>query len=87
MLEHKKYSSLIKDDEIIFKAMVVETLGGWCDEAIEVISFLASALAKRNPFTSYALELKRLYEKYSVSLQRNNARMILSRINDIPLSV
>lgn len=48
--------------EIVFKAVVAETLGGWCDEAVEFFAFLSSSLAKRSPSSSFALESRRLYE-------------------------
>ncbi len=82
-VKHRKYSSLIKDDEIVFKAIVAETLGGWSSEAHEFFSFVAAALAKRHPHGDVKLELKRFYELLSVSLQRSNARMILTRISGV----
>jgi hypothetical protein len=80
-VKHRKYSRLIRDGEIVFKAVVAETLGGWSDEAVEFFAFLSSSLAKRSPSSSFALEARRLYEQLSISLQKSNARMILSRIN------
>jgi hypothetical protein len=80
-VKHRKYSRLIRDGEIVFKAVVAETLGGWSDEAVEFFAFLSSSLAKRSPSSSFALESRRLYEQLSISLQKSNARMILSRIN------
>ena len=75
-----KYVALIKKNNLKFSAIIAETLGGWNSKVHALFSFLARSLADRNSKCSFADEKLNIYRSLSASIQRSNARMILSRV-------
>ena len=63
---------------IHFQPLVVETFGGWCPEAISYLKEIARLNARRWGRDS-ALEIKYLFQRLSISLQRGNAALIADR--------
>jgi hypothetical protein len=78
-----KYSdALLKDDSILFTPVIAETFGAWNSKAVVFFNDLSSWLSSRDPSLLKSDISSRLYQKASVIIQRANARMILSRIQD-----
>ena len=69
--------------------MAVETFGGWGQRAMSTIAHLSTLLAAQSG-TRQADELRCMYQRHCIALQRDNARMILefravSCRSDIPI--
>ena len=61
-----------------FTPLLAETFGGWGQQAMSTFSQLSSLIAARSG-TKASDELRWMYQRHSVALQRDNARMILAR--------
>ena len=75
--EDKSYEAC-RLQSIRFVPMAVETTGGWGQAAIQTFRVLSSMLSAQTG-RSQSEELSWMYQRHSVALQRDNARMILSR--------
>ena len=64
---------------IAFIPMVVETLGGWEEEAEQLIRKLGKALARATCQDDGEV-VRHLFGKLSILLVRSNASMILNRV-------
>ena len=66
---------------IAFCPIVVETFGGWDSEALKLLKDLARQGARRWGKTNTD-EIKFLFQRLSVSLQRGNAALLIERDAD-----
>ena len=66
---------------ILFKPLVVETFGGWDEEAVTYLKQLGRHSARRWGKKD-SLEIKFFFQRLSVALQRGNAALILDRDNE-----
>ena len=67
-----------RDQGIYFQPLIVETFGGWDRDAISFLKELARLSARRwgkDP----AQEIKFLFQRLSVTLQRGNAALLIDR--------
>jgi hypothetical protein len=78
--QHKDAKSLelCAAQGILFVPLAVEVLGGWGQIALNTFKRLARMLSERTG-RSRSEETTYLYQRLSVSLQRDNARMIQQR--------
>ena len=67
---------------IQFHPMVVETLGGWAEEASKQLKRMASNTARRTGAV-YSVTVRHMFERLAVILQRGNASILL-RKSEIP---
>lgn len=68
--------------------VVVETLGGWCQEAISTIRSIGQALGYRtNNHEPIDLSTKHLYGRLAMALWRGNASLWMRRQPSFPPSV
>ena len=63
---------------IIFKPLVVETFGGWDSEAVAYLKQLGRHSA-RQWGKKDSIEIKYVFQRLSIALQRGNAALILDR--------
>ena len=75
----KKYGEACLAEGIAFIPMVVETCGGWEEEAEQVIRRLGQALARAS-CQDDAEVTRHLFGKLAILLVRSNASMILNRV-------
>ena len=80
--KHSKYSQIINDG-YIFKAFAVETMGPWCEEAINWINNIGSNL---NLKSGDSRSKHYLYQRISLAVQRGNAASIMGSLpSSIPM--
>jgi hypothetical protein len=75
-----KYNDLLADSSIVFKAVIVETLGAWNGDAKYVIADLGKKLSQRKFGRTVNECVNYIYNSASIILQRSNARILLSRM-------
>jgi hypothetical protein len=75
----KNLSAEIRNADFHFAPIIISTMGQWESSAYEIIGKIAKMIANRS-FTSYAVTMSQMFQKLSISLQRSNARAILSRL-------
>ena len=68
---------------IIFQPLPVETLGGWHEKCLPVISKLGKQLA-RHTGADESEVVSHLYQRLSILLMKGNAALLLSRTPDFP---
>ena len=75
----EKYANNCNNEGIKFYPLVVETLGGWHSDALEVIAKLARQLSSH---TGGEIEeiTRHLFQRLGVLLARGNAALILNRM-------
>ena len=66
---------------IFFQPLVVETFGGWDTDALKYLKDLARQSARRWGKNN-AEEIKFLFQRLSVALQRGNASLLIARDSD-----
>ena len=78
-VKHKSYDPGYADIDEDFLPIVVDTYGLWGSEALLTINELITRGCRRLeiPFEVYGPQT---WQKLSICLQRNNARMIISRL-------
>ena len=83
--ERKMRSSFNACDaqRISFIPLPVETLGGWHAEAEKHIARLGRELARSTSGTDYKTSTNHLFQRLSLTLQKGNAALILSRTTDV----
>ena len=69
-----------------FLPIVVETLGGWCSDAITTICLIGQALGQRLNSTDPAHSTKHFYGRLGVALWRGNAALWMHRQPTLPFS-
>jgi len=74
----KKYADDIKIADYEFQPMIVDTMGRWDDDAVKVLSKMASIYAKNN-CQDYSRVKNQIFQKLSISIQSSNAKAILQR--------
>ena len=74
-----KYSQACTQKGMMFVPLVVDSLGAWGDEAIQVIKKIAGGLAARGDEHSEE-QSRRIFQRLSVSLQRRNGAMFVDRM-------
>ena len=62
----------------MFLPLIVETFGTWDLGAIKILKKMAGRAAPRKG-TDYSVEVKFLFQKLSVALQKGNATLLLCR--------
>ena len=67
-----------RNQGVFFQPLVVESFGGWDSDALKFLKELGRQEARRWGKDS-ALEIKFLFQKLSVALQRGNAALLLDR--------
>jgi hypothetical protein len=76
--KHSKYSSIISSN-YIFNGLAFETLGPWCQEAIDFINVIGNRhIAESGDSKSK----KFLFERISLAIQRGNAASIRGTFPD-----
>ena len=79
------YASRCLENGLGFYPMVVEVFGGWGSKSMPVFQYLSKMIASRSGIKKDTAK-QRLLERLSVTLQRCNARALLSRIDpSLPL--
>ena len=68
---------------ISFIPLPVETYGGWHSEAEKQIERIGRELARSNSGTDQKTSTNHLFQRLSLTLQKGNAALILSRSTDI----
>ena len=58
--------------------MVVDSFGAWDKESVDIINLIAQNDAERNE-VSFSIRKNLIYQKLSISLQKSNARTILTQ--------
>ena len=71
---------------ISFIPLPVETFGGWHPEAVKHIGRLGRELSRSPAGVSQDTASKHLFQRLSLSVQKGNAALILSRSTDIHFS-
>lgn len=74
-----KYSEACRLQNLHFVPVAVETFGGWGVQAQETFRMLSAMVAARSG-KSHSDELRWMYQRHAVALQRDNARMVLRRM-------
>ena len=70
-----------------FIPIVVETLGGWCPDAISTIRLIGRALGQRLNSTNTVDTTKHLFGRLAIALWRGNAGLWMHRHPTLPLSI
>jgi hypothetical protein len=78
-VKNTKYSRLAREAGVLFKPLVVESLGAWCSQARGLFSAIGSRIAHRKFGGSSLSCTEFIYKSLSNILQKANARAILSR--------
>lgn len=80
-VKHSKYSILMarKSDELVLWPVVVETLGAWSDDSLQLFDLLALWQSRRDSSISRASLRFSLLRRASCLIQRFNARMLINR--------
>ena len=74
------YEEACVEQGFLFIPLAVETYGGWGAMAQETFKSLSHMISHRSGnLKSESDELRWMYQRHSVALQRDNARMILRR--------
>ena len=68
---------------IFFQPLVVESFGGWDNEAVTFLKKIATQDARRWGKSS-ALEIKHFFQRLSIALQRGNAALLIERDHELP---
>ncbi len=68
---------------VSFIPLPVETLGGWHPEAEKQISRIGRELARSSLGTDQKTASNHLFQRLSLSLQKGNAALLLSRSTDV----
>ena len=83
--KHEKYDHHVlkwNNDQINRKAkfipMIADSFGAWSQNSIDVFDFILKRDPERNE-VSYSIRKNFLFSKLSISIQRNNARSILNK--------
>ena len=63
---------------IFFQPLVVETFGGWDSDALKFLKEIGRQDARRWG-KDFAMEIKFLFQRLSVALQRGNAALLIER--------
>ena len=58
--------------------MIADSFGAWSQNSIDVFDFILKRDPERNE-VSYSIRKNFLFSKLSISIQRNNARSILNK--------
>ena len=69
-----------------FLPLVCESLGGWGNEAIQVVKRLSSSLARQTS-KSEAVIISHTWGKLGIILQRYNGQILANRVSHHPLTV
>jgi len=80
-VKHRKYDKEFKKTNILFIAAVADTFGSWTEERERIIAEVARRGAKRMITDDFAY-ISLCWQRLSVSLQKDCANMLLSRINN-----
>ena len=72
------HSDACRREGIHFYPLVVETFGGWDEEAVDFLKKLARHSARRRG-KSDAIQIKHFFQQLSVPLQRGNAALLVDR--------
>ena len=75
----EKYANNCNNEGIKFYPLVVETLGGWHSDALEVIAKLARQLSSHTGGENEEVT-RHLFQRLGVLLARGNAALILNRM-------
>ena len=78
VVKRDKYQKACDERNFSFHPLVVETTGGWCDSARDYIDHIVFSLARRERLPRDLVK-RQLYQVLSVTLQRANSNMLLSR--------
>ena len=78
-----KYSELCRAEGIVFHTLPVEALGGWDNEAVEVLKRLGQALA-RSTCQEEGEVTKHLFGRLSILLMKGNSSLIQNRVPTHP---
>ena len=70
-------------NRIAFIPLPVETFGGWHSEAEKQIKRLGRELARSTSGTDQKTSTNHLFQRLSLTLQKGNAALILSRSTDV----
>ncbi len=62
--------------------MIADSFGAWSQDSIDVFDLILKRAPERNEI-SYSIRKLFLYSKLSISIQRNNARSILNKQQQI----
>ena len=81
-----KYYTLCQSEGIQFFPVVMETLGGWHRDGIDVVAKLARQLASHTGGDSEEIS-RHLFQRLSILLARGNAALILNRMPIHPEAV
>ena len=76
--KNRSYFDNCRNQGVFFQPLVVESFGGWDRDALTFLKELGRQGARRWGKDA-ALEIKFLFQKLSVSLQRGNAALLLDR--------
>ena len=78
-IKHKSYDKEFVGLNTDFFPVIVDTYGKWGQEGLIVINELITRGSKQTeiPFNTYCPQS---WQKLSITLQRNNARMVFSRL-------
>ena len=76
--ENRTHFENCRSQGILFKPLVVETFGGWDEEAVTYLKQLGRHSARRWGKKD-SLEIKYFFQRLSVALQRGNAALIIDR--------
>ena len=72
---------------IAFIPLPVETFGGWHSEAEKQIERIGRELARSTSGTDQKTSTNHLFQRLSLTLQKGNAALILSRSTDVPYPI
>ena len=78
-----KYGELCRAEGIVFHTLPVEALGGWDNEAVEVLKRLGQALA-RSTCQEEGEVTKHLFGRLSILLMKGNSSLIQNRVPTHP---
>ena len=70
----------------IFPILPVKTLGGWHKEAEKQVARIGRELARSTAGADQKTSINHLFQRLSLTLQKGNAALILSRSTDVHYS-
>ena len=82
-----EYLSACRSAGIDFVPLVVESLGGWCPDAISTIRSIRHAIGQRDNSTESLLTTKHLFGPLAIALWRGNASCWIHRLPTLPPSL
>ena len=82
-----EYLSACRSAGVDFVPLVVESLGGWCPDAISTIRSIRHTIGQRDNSTESLLTTKHLFRPLAIALWRGNASCWIHRLPTLPPSL